>query len=52
MPTEKDVPTTKVQVVFPAEAPLAFASVKPHAGWSYVVVKQKLAKLNNALPTL
>ena len=44
VPTEKDVPTTKLEVVFPADQPLAFASVKPHAGWTYVVTKKKLAE--------
>jgi uncharacterized protein YcnI len=44
VPTEKDVPTTKLEIVFPDDAPLAFASVKPHAGWTYVVVKKKLAE--------
>lgn len=42
VPTEKDVPTTKLQIVFPADAPLGFVSVKPHLGWSYKVVKAKL----------
>jgi uncharacterized protein len=39
VPTEEAVPTTKLEVVFPTDAPLAFASVKPHAGWSYAVEK-------------
>ena len=43
VPTEKDVPTTKLEIAFPADSPLAFASVKPHAGWTYKVVKAKLA---------
>lgn len=44
VPTESDsASTTGVQVVFPAESPLAFVSVKPHPGWSYVVAKAKLA---------
>jgi uncharacterized protein len=43
VPTEKDVPTTKLQVVFPADSPLAFASVKPHSGWTYTVAKAKPA---------
>ena len=34
VPTERDVATTKLEVQFPADAPLASASVKPHAGWT------------------
>ena len=44
VPTERDVPTTKLEVAFPADSPLAFASVKPHPGWTYKVVKAKLAE--------
>ena len=44
VPTEKDVATTKVEIAFPVDSPLAFASVKPHAGWTYKVVKAKLAE--------
>jgi uncharacterized protein YcnI len=43
VPTEKEVATTKLQVVFPEDAPLANASVKPHAGWTYNVIKGKPA---------
>lgn len=43
VPTEKNAPTTKVEVAFPAAQPLAFVAVKPHPGWSYAVVKAKLA---------
>jgi uncharacterized protein YcnI len=44
VPTESDTAsTTKLQVVFPVDQPLGFVSVKPHAGWSYKVVKSKLA---------
>jgi uncharacterized protein YcnI len=43
VPTEKEVPTTKLQVVFPTDAPLANAGVKPHPGWTYSVVKVKPA---------
>lgn len=39
VPTEKDVPTTKLEVAFPADAPLASVSVKPHAGWTYAITK-------------
>jgi uncharacterized protein len=41
VPTEGGSPTTKLEVVFPGDAPLAFASVKPHAGWTYKVEKVK-----------
>jgi uncharacterized protein YcnI len=45
VPTEKDnASTTKLQVFFPADAPLAYVGVKPHAGWTYTITKQKLAK--------
>src|SRR5690349_1089157 len=43
VPTEKDVPTVKIQVVFPTDAPLANAGVKPHEGWTYAVTKGKPA---------
>jgi uncharacterized protein YcnI len=42
-PTEKGVPTTKLDVTFPADAPIAFVSVKPHPGWTYAVTKGKPA---------
>ena len=35
VPTEEDDPTTEVEVVLPADAPLASVSVKPHPGWTY-----------------
>lgn len=41
VPTEEDTPTVKVEVAFPADAPLAFASVKPYPGWTYKVTKVK-----------
>jgi uncharacterized protein len=41
VPTEKEVATTKLQIVFPTDAPLANANVKPHPGWTYVVTKGK-----------
>ena len=44
VPTEENVPTVKLEVVFPANAPLAFASIKPHPGWTYKVVKVKAPK--------
>lgn len=44
VPTESDTAsTTRLQVQFPADEPLAFVSVKPHAGWSFKVTKTKLA---------
>ena len=43
VPTEReDAATTKVEITFPAEQPLAFVSVKPHPGWSYDVEKATL----------
>jgi len=42
-PTEKGVPTTKLDITFPADAPIAFVSVKPHPGWTYTVTKGKPA---------
>lgn len=38
-PTERDVPTTKLEIAFPAEHPLAFVNVRPLPGWTYQVVK-------------
>lgn len=38
-PTEKDVPTTKVEIVFPAEHPIASIRVKPQPGWTYTMTK-------------
>lgn len=38
-PTEKDVPTTKLEIVFPAEHPIASVRVKPQPGWSYTLTK-------------
>jgi uncharacterized protein YcnI len=44
VPTEEGAATTKLQVVFPADAPLGSARVKPHPGWTYTVTKTKPAK--------
>jgi uncharacterized protein YcnI len=45
VPTEKDnAGTTRLEVTFPAEHPLAFVSVRPHPGWTFRVTKAKLAK--------
>ena len=44
VPTESDsASTTKVAVQFPLDTPFASVSVKPHAGWTYEVTKEKLA---------
>jgi uncharacterized protein YcnI len=43
VPTERPTAsTTKLEVTFPADQPLAFLSVKPHPGWTYTVDKAKL----------
>ncbi len=45
VPTESDTASTvKVEVNFPVDEPLAFASVKPVPGWTVAVEKAKLAK--------
>jgi uncharacterized protein YcnI len=41
-PNERPVGTTKLEVFFPADHPLAFVSVKPVPGWKYTVEKTKL----------
>ena len=42
-PTEReDAATTRLRVLFPAEQPLAFVSVKPQPGWDYQVRKAAL----------
>jgi len=44
VPNERDnANTTKLEVNFPADHPLASVSVRPQAGWSYAVEKTKLA---------
>ena len=44
VPTESDTAsTTRLQVQFPTDQPLASVSVKPHPGWSFRVTKSKLA---------
>jgi len=44
VPTESDTASTvKLTVRFPADQPLAFASVRPVPGWAYSVTKTKLA---------
>lgn len=44
VPNERDKPTTKLEVAFPAEQPIANASYKPVAGWKVAVTKKKLDK--------
>jgi uncharacterized protein YcnI len=39
MPSERDVATTKLEVAFPDEHPIASVRVKPHAGWTVEIVK-------------
>jgi uncharacterized protein YcnI len=44
VPNERDgVNTTKLEVSFPTDHPLASVSVRPHSGWTYSVEKTKLA---------
>jgi len=44
VPNERDdANTTKLEVNFPADHPLASVSVRPQAGWTYAVEKTKLA---------
>jgi uncharacterized protein YcnI len=43
VPNERDgVNTTRLEVNFPTDHPLASVSVRPHAGWAYTVEKTKL----------
>ncbi|WP_079045955.1 DUF1775 domain-containing protein [Carbonactinospora thermoautotrophica] len=45
VPNERpNASTIKLEVLFPAEQPLASVSVKPHPGWKHTVEKAKLAK--------
>ncbi len=39
VPSEKDVPTTKIEIAFPTDTPIASLRVKPHAGWTAQLVK-------------
>ena len=39
VPTEKDVPTTKIEVAFPEDTPIASVRVKPHQGWTAALTK-------------
>jgi uncharacterized protein len=44
VPNEQDhAGTTRVQVLFPTDAPIASVAVKPHPGWHYQVQTRKLA---------
>lgn len=38
-PTERDVPTTRLEIAFPEDQPIAHVNVKPHPGWAYEVTK-------------
>ncbi len=45
VPTERDdASTTKLEIQFPADAPIASVSIEPHPGWTYEVSKAKLAQ--------
>ncbi|MGC5016394.1 YcnI family protein [Streptosporangium sp. DT93] len=45
VPNERDdASTTKLEVIFPSDHPLAFVSVKPVPGWDVKVVEGKLPK--------
>ncbi|MCW2605654.1 MAG: hypothetical protein JWO60_347 [Frankiales bacterium] len=44
VPTEKDVPTTKIEIAFPADHPIASLRVKPHPGWTAGLTKGKPAQ--------
>lgn len=44
VPTEEAVPTTRLQIVFPTDAPLSSVRTKPHAGWTAVVAKAPAAE--------
>ncbi|MGH9041576.1 MAG: YcnI family protein [Acidimicrobiia bacterium] len=43
VPNERPEGTTKLEVNFPVEHPLSSVSVRPVAGWTYKVERQKLA---------
>jgi uncharacterized protein YcnI len=38
-PTEKDVPTTKLEIAFPTDTPISSLRVKPKPGWTYEMTK-------------
>ncbi len=38
-PTEKEVATTKVEIAFPLDQPIASVRVKPQLGWTYKMTK-------------
>lgn len=44
VPTEKDVPTTKIEIAFPEDHPIASLRVKPHPGWTATLIKGKPAQ--------
>lgn len=39
VPTEKDVPTTKIEIAMPEDTPIPSMRVKPKPGWTYVMTK-------------
>ena len=43
-PTEKDVPTTKLEIALPTDTPIASVRVKPKQGWTYAMTKAAPAK--------
>lgn len=44
VPTEKDVPTVKVEVVMPTDTPLTDVLISPKAGWTYALTMAKPSK--------
>jgi uncharacterized protein len=44
VPTEKDVATTKLEIAFPTDTPIASVRVKPHAGWTATMTRQAPAE--------
>ncbi|HVM26100.1 MAG TPA: YcnI family protein [Mycobacteriales bacterium] len=42
MPTEREVPSTGLEVAFPDEHPITSLRVKPKAGWTYEIVRAPL----------
>jgi uncharacterized protein YcnI len=44
VPTEKDVATTKLEIAFPVDTPVASVRVKPHPGWTAAMTRQAPAE--------
>ncbi|MDV7136788.1 YcnI family copper-binding membrane protein [Williamsia muralis] len=40
VPSEKDVPTTKLELAMPTDTPIASVRVQPQPGWTYTVTKE------------